>query len=138
MLKLISTLSLYLLIIFEIIFTVFCVKKLLSFEKYIDEIHVKMLEGAKRVLEINDEVQATIKKINKIIKAISNKKFHQIKRIIMTIADIVQIIVLLKTLNIKKGIKEIDFKVLRKLAVARVSSQIVKKLLDFAQNLCAI
>ena len=138
MLELISTLSLYLLIIFEIFFTVFCVKKILSFEKYIDEIHVKMLEGAKRVLEINDEVNKAIKKVNKIIKMISNKRFHQIKRIIMTTVDIVQIVILLKTLNIKKGIKEVDFKTLKKLALTGFSSGLIKKVLDFAQNLCAI
>ena len=138
MLEFITTLSIFLLIFVEIILTIFCVKKLQVFEAKVDEIHLKMLESSKKVLEINDEVQQTIKKLNKIIKIISNKRLHQVKRLIMITIDIVQVILLVKSLNLSKGAKTINFKLLKNIAYARVAQQILRKFLDFAQNLCAI
>lgn len=138
MLEFISTLSIFLLIFVEIILTVFCVKKLQFFEAKVDEIHLKMLEGAKKVLEVNDEIQKIIIKTNKIIKIILNKKLHQIKRMIMMIIDIIQVIMLIKSFNLAKGARKINFKLLKNLAYARVIQQVLRKFLDFAQNLCAI
>lgn len=138
MLDIISTFSICLLIIVEIILTVFCVKKICFLENCVDEIHLKMLEKAKEILELNDEINKILKKINKVIRIISNKKFHQIKRLIMMIIDIIQMIFLLKSLNLSKGLKSVDFKLLRKIAYLKVGQQIFKKVLDFAQNLCAI
>lgn len=138
MFEFISTLSIYLLIIVEIILTIFCVKKILLLEANVDRIHLNMLEKAREILELNDEIKKVLKKINKVIRIINNKKFHQIKRIIMMTIDVIQVIFLLKSLNLSKGIKTIDFKILRRLVYAKVGQQIFKKALDFAQNLCAI
>ena len=134
----IYTFSIILLIFVEIFTTVFCVKKLLKYETKVDETHVKMLEKAKEILEINDEIQKTIVKINKVIRILSNKKLHQIKNIIMMTLDIIQVVILIKSLNFSKGIKSINFKTLQKLAYAKIGHQVAKKVLDFAQNLCAI
>lgn len=138
MLEYISIFSIYMLIIFEIIFTLFCVKKIVQCEKRVDEFHLKMLEGAKKVLEINDEIRATLKKVNKVIKILTNKRLHQIKRIFMMTLDIIQAIILIRSLNLSKGLKSINYGVLRKLAYAKIIQQAFKKALDFAQNLCAI
>ena len=138
MLDFVSTLSIFLLIFVEIIFTVFCVKKIQLCEKYVDEIHLKMLEKAKKILEINDEISKTLKKINKVIRILNNKKLHQIKRFVMMSIDIVQTVILIKSLNIKKGTKIINYSVLKKIAFAKVIQQIIRKILDSAQNLCAI
>lgn len=138
MLEYISIFSIFMLIIFEIIFTLFCVKKIILCEKRVDEIHLKMLEGAKKVLEINDKIRATLKKVNKVIKILTNKRLHQIKRIFMMTLDIIQTIILLRSLNLSKGIKSINFGTLKKLAYAKIIQQTLKKALDFAQNLCAI
>ena len=138
MLEYISIFSIYMLIIFEIIFTLFCVKKIIQCEKRVDEIHLKMLEGAKKILEVNDEIRATLKKANKVIKILTNKRLHQIKHIFMITLDIIQTIILIRSLNLSKGLKSINYGVLRKLAYAKVLQQALKKALDFAQNLCAI
>ena len=68
----------------------------------------------------------------------TNKRFHQIRRIIMMTIDIIQVVILLKSLNLSKGLKSIDIRVLKKLAYAKIGQQALKKLLDFAQNLCAV
>ncbi len=127
-----------LLIFIEIIFTVFCVKKLCKFEIQVNEIHAKMLDGARKILEINDEIRNIIQKTNKIIKILANKRLHQIRRIIMYTIDIVQVIILIKSLNLQKGKKALNFKILKNLAYAKIIQQIIKKILDFTQNLCAI
>ena len=127
-----------LLIFIEIIFTVFCVKKLCALEIKVNEIHVKMLDGARKILEINDEIRNTIQKTNKIIKILANKRLHQIRRIIMYTIDIVQVIILVKSLNLTKGKKALNFSILKKLAYAKIIQQIIRKILDFSQNLCAI
>lgn len=138
MLDIISTLSIYLLIFVEIFLTIFCVKKLQNFEAQVDKIHINMLENAKKILEINDEIRKTLKKINKVMKIITNKRFHQIRRIIMITIDVIQLTILIKSLNLSKGLKSIDFKVLKNIAYAKIGQEVLKKIFDFAQNLCAI
>lgn len=138
MLDIISTLSIYLLIFVEIFLTIFCIKKLQNFEAQVDKIHISMLENAKKILEINDEIRKTLKKINKVMKIITNKRFYQIRRIIMITIDVIQITILIKSLNLSKGLKSIDFKVLKNIAYAKIGQEALKKIFDFAQNLCAI
>ena len=127
-----------LLIFFEIIFTVFCVKKLINYENIVNDWHIKMLETAKKVIEINDEIKSTLSKINRVIKIITNKKFHQTRKFLMLSLDIIQVIMFIKTLNLSKGVKSINFKLLKKLAATKISQEVLRKGLDFLQNLCAI
>jgi len=134
----ISTLAIFLLIFCEIFLTIFCIKKLKEIDAKVDQIHIKMLEGAKKAFEINDEIRKTIKKINKIVKLLANERLHQIKRIIMMIVDTIQIIILLRSLDLTKGAKKIDYNMLKKLAFVKIIQQALKKFLDFAHNLCAI
>lgn len=133
MLEFITTLSILLLIFIEIVLTIFCVKKLQAFEIKIDEINLKMLEGAKKVLEINDEIQKIIKKINKIIRILSNKKLHQAKRMIMMTIDVIQVIMLIKSFDLAKGKKKINFKLLKNVAYARITQQVLRKFLEIGR-----
>lgn len=126
------------LIILEIITAFFIVKGLIKLENKVNEIHITMLEKAKQILEINDEIKKVLSKINKVIRILTNKRLHQIKRIIMMSLDIIQMITLIRTFKVSKGLKHIDFDLLKKLAYARVTQQVLRKILDFAQNLCAI
>ena len=138
MLDIISILSIFLLIFVEIFLTIFCVKKIRVFQAKVEEIHVQMIDMATEILKINDEIRQTLKKINKVIRILMNKKFHQIRKILMMVLDVVQVIMLVKSLNLSKGLKSIDIGLLKKLAYAKVSQQVLRKILDFAQNLCAI
>lgn len=138
MLSLISTVSIFLLIIFEIIVTIICVKKLCVCVDIVDELHVKMLDGARKLLEINDEIRKTLKKINKVVKILTDKKLHQIKRMVLMTMDIVQIILLLKSLNLQKGVKSLNISLLKNVAYARIIQQVLKKILDGILNFCSI
>jgi hypothetical protein len=126
------------LIILEIIVAFFIVKGLIKLENKVNEIHITMLQKAKQILEINDEIKKVLSKINKVIRIINNKKLHQIKRIIMMSLDIIQMITLIKSLKLSKGLKSINYNLLKKLAYARIAQQALRKFLDFAHNLCAI
>lgn len=138
MLSLISTVSIFLLIIFEIIVTIICVKKLCVWVDIVDELHVKMFDGARKLLEINDEIRKTLKKINKVVKILTDKKLHQIKRMVLMTMDIVQIILLLKSLNLQKGVKSLNISLLKNVAYARIIQQVLKKILDGILNFCSI
>ena len=126
------------LIILEITATFFIVKGLIKIENKVNELHIAMLEKAKQILEINDEIRKVLSKINKVIRILTNKRLHQIKRIVMMSLDIIQMITLIRTFKVSKGLKHIDYNLLKKLAYARVTQQVLRKILDFAQNLCAI
>ena len=142
MLNFIFTLLIIFLIVFEIFATYFLVKYLVALEKKIDEFHLKLIETSQIILEINDEINKILKKINKVVKFIANKRIYQIKNIVLGVINIVQIVLLFKSLKIEKGadklIKKLDFKVLKKVAIINISQKIIKKFLDVAQNLCAI
>lgn len=138
MLDFITIVSIFLLIFFEIIFTLFCIKKIRQCEKKVDDFHLKMIENATRILEINDEIKKTLKKINKVIRILTNKKFHQIKRIIMMAIDIIQAIILIKSLNLSKGLKSVNYSNLKKLAYLKIVQKIIGKIINSIHNLCAI
>ena len=125
-----------LLIFFEIIFTVICVKKLVELENKVNDFHIKMLEYTKKILETIDEIKKIITKINKITKILTNKKLHQIKNLIMMTMDIIQLVILIKSLKLSKGLKSIDFKVIKNLMFAKATQEIIKKVLNGIQNLC--
>ncbi|MBQ9150314.1 hypothetical protein IJX73_05225 [bacterium] len=126
------------LIILEIVVAFFAIKGLIRLENKVNKIHITMLEKAKQILEINDEIRKVLSKINKVMRILTNKKLYQIKKIVMMSLDIIQLITLIKTFKLSKGLKSIDYNLLKKLAYARIGQQILKKALDFAQNLCAI
>lgn len=127
-----------LLIIFEIIFTVYFVKILIQLENKVNIFHAKMLEIATATLQTNDKIKNVLTKFNKIVRIITNKKFHQIKRIVLMTSDIIQTILLIKSLNLSKGLKSINLNLLKKVTFARIGQQIIKKFLNFLQNLCTI
>lgn len=126
------------LIICEIIFTVFCVKKFKQAQNFVELNHIKMLECAKNILEFNDQIRKTLKKTNKIIRVLTDKRLHQTRRIIMLTLDIIQLVILIKSLDLSKGLKSINYSNLKKIALTKITQQIIKRFLDFAQNLCAI
>ena len=124
--------------IFLIFITLPSVTFLIKLEARVNECHVKMLENARKMLEINDEVRRTIKKVNKVLRILSNKKLHQVKNSIMLLFDIIQIIMLIKSFNLSKNSKSINFKLLRYIAYAIIGQEIFRKTLNSVQNFCTI
>ena len=127
-----------LLCILLIFITLPSVQALIKLEVKVNELNATMLNKAREMLEINDQVHTTLKKVNKVLRILSDKRIHQIKSMVFMTMDIVQAVMLLRSLKVAKGKKKIDFPLLRKIAYARIAQEILRKLLSGLQNFCAI
>ena len=127
-----------LLCILLIFITLPSVQALIKLEVKVNELNATMLNKAREMLEINDQVQTTLKKVNKVLRILSDKRIHQIKNMVFMTVDIVQAVMLLRSLKVTKDKKKIDFPLLRKIAYARIAQEILRKLLSGLQNFCAI
>ena len=127
-----------LLCILLIFITLPSVQALIKLEVKVNELNATMLNKAREMLEINDQVQTTLKKVNKVLRILSDKRIHQIKSMVFMTMDIVQAVMLLRSLKATKDKKKIDFPLLRKIAYARIAQEILRKLLSGLQNFCAI
>ena len=117
------------LIFFEIILTTLCVIKITEAEKEVKKLHKKLILTFNLILEINEQIKTRISKINKVVSFITNKKLIKISQIIRTIIDIIQIILLLRSLNLSKGLKSINYKNIKKLILVETSRRILRKIL---------
>lgn len=117
------------LIILEICATIFAVYKLTALEAKIDEFHEQFLILAKEVLVINEKVQETIKKINKVLKFITNKKLFKIITVLKTIFNIIQLILFIRSFDFSKNKKILNYKNIKKLFLTEFVRRIVRKFL---------
>ncbi len=117
------------LIFFEIILTTLCVIKIINIEKKVKILHEKLILTFNMILAINKQIKTTITKINKVVSFITNKKLIKISQIIRTTIDIIQIILLVRTLNLSKGFKSINYKNIKKLLLIETSRRILRKIL---------
>lgn len=120
-----------LLIILEIFFTVFCVQKILICEKKVEELNEKVIAWGKIIIEFHQKLNSVIEKINKVVSIFTNKKFIQIKKIIQITIDIVQIIILFRSLDFSKGLKKaFNFKNAKKILLAQITRELARKVLS--------
>ena len=117
------------LIFFEIILTTLCVIKIINTEKKVKILHEKLILTFNMILAINKQIKTTITKINKVVSFITNKKLIKISQIIRTTIDIIQIILLVRSLNLSKGFKSINYKNIKKLLLVETSRRILRKIL---------
>ena len=99
-----------LLIFLEIILSAICVVQLIKIEKKVIAYNQNLTILGERVLEVNKIIRDTIKKINKVISIFSNRKFILIRKILRYTLNTIQIILFLKSLNLSKGLKSINYK----------------------------
>jgi len=112
----------------EIILTIICVQKFIELDKKILSYNDKLIEINSTILEINAKVKKVIAKIRKIINIITNKKIIQVLRIINLSIDIIQIVILIRSLDFSKGLKSINTKNLKKIALSHISKEFFKKI----------
>ncbi len=117
------------LIFFEIILTTLCIIKIIEIEEKVKMIHNKLILTFNMILTINKQIKSTITKINKVVSFITNKKLIKISQIIKITVDIVQIIILIRSLNLSKGLKSINYKNIKKLLLIETSRRILRKIL---------
>lgn len=123
-----------LLIILEVILSTIIVNKLIVFEKQVVALNNKLIASSKMILIINNKIKKTITTLNKFVSVITNKKFIQIQKIIRITINIIEIVVLLRSLNLSKGIKSINYKNIKKLLLAQVIRKMIRKSINYLAN----
>ena len=124
-----------LLIFLEIILSAICVVQLIKIEKKVIAYNQNLIILGERVLEVNKIIRDTIKKINKVISIFSNRKFILIRKILRYTLNTIQIILFLKSLNLSKGLKSINYKTIKKILYAEIARKILVKILDIIKDL---
>lgn len=117
------------LIFIEITLTTLCVVKLIEFEKKCIQINEKLILTGDIILAANEKIKAAITKINKVVSFITNKKLIKIGQILRITIDVIQIILLIRSLNLSKGFKSINYENIRKLLFVETSRRILRKIL---------
>jgi len=127
---------LFIILIFsEIALTYFAIIKILEFEKKITKLNEIVIEKGKLINAIHKQIQQIIKKVNFFVSILTNKRIWQIKKIITTAISIIEIIIVLKSFNMKKGVKS-NLKNIKKLLFTRLSKQIAKKIFNTLALVC--
>ena len=116
-------------IFFEIILTALCVVKLIEFEKKCIQINEKLILTGDIILAANEKIKTAITKINKVVSFITNKKLIKIGQILRITIDVIQIILLIRSLNLSKGFKSINYENIKKLLFVETSRRILRKIL---------
>ncbi len=117
-------------IFFEIILTVICVIKIIDYDKKCKELNEKLILNSEIIKAINEKIKTTITKINKFVSFVTNKKLIKIGQILRTTVDVIQIIILIRSFNLTKGAKSINFKNIKKLLLVETSRRIIRKLIQ--------
>ena len=120
--------------ILEICLTVFLVSKLIELEKYINNIHLKFILISTEILIINDKIREIIKKINKVLKFITNKKIYQTIGFLKIAFNTIQVILLIRSFNFKDG-KFLNYKNIKRFFLSEIIRKIIRKLILTTANL---
>ena len=127
-------LCLLILTIIEILLTVFAVNKLIELEKKVDEFHEKFILISTEILIINDKIKETVRKTNKVLRFITNKKFYQAISIAKLVFNTIQIILLIRSFDFAKG-KLFNYKNIKKLFVSEIIRRFLRKIILTTANL---
>ncbi len=119
---------LILLIILEIFLTIYCVRKLLEYNKKIVVLNNELKLYGDLFLRQLIQFRKSIKKINKVVFFITNEKFLRIKKIVSLVFEAIQIIILIRSFKYKKGLK-FNFENLKKLLFSQAFKTILDKII---------
>ena len=115
-------------IFLEVILTTVIINRVIKLEKKVEEINKKLIETGNVIVVAVKKVTNIVSKINKIASFVTNKKIWQIKRFIILTIDIVQFIVLIRSLDFSKGLKSINYKNLKKLLFAQALRGLIRNI----------
>lgn len=116
-------------IFLEVILTTVIINRVIKLEKKVEEINKKLIETGNVIVIAVKKVTNIVSKINKIASFVTNKKIWQIKRFIILTIDIIQFIILIRSLDFSKGLKSINYKNLKKLLFAQALRGLIRNIL---------
>ena len=115
-------------IFFEIVLTVIAIIAICKLEQKVKILNSELFLIQDIILKINSQLKPVITNTNKVVSIFTNKKFIQISKIIALTIDTIQIIILLRSLNLSRGVKALNFETLKKLFMAQITKTIIRKL----------
>ena len=116
------------LIVTEIVLTYITVVKLLEIEKKVVVYNEKLVYYGNIITSAHIKITDTIHKINSVVSVFTNKRFIQIKNIISVTIDIIQLVLLVKSLNFSKGVTY-NLRNIKKILFTQITREILKKLI---------
>jgi len=123
------------LIFLEIFVLYFSVTKIMQFNKKLIQLNEIVVEKGKIINDMHKKIQDIIKKINFVVSVLTNKKLILAKRIISTTISIIELLIILKSFNFKKGAMA-NLKNIRKLLLTGLSRQLFKKIFSIVSFVC--
>ncbi len=131
MLNLTSILIIFLVIFaifLEIILTVIAVLKITQLEKKVIQYNEKLAVTGKIIIETCIKVKETVRNVNKVVKIIVNKKTISAFKILRILINTIQIITLIRSLDLSRGLKSIKFKNIKRVVMTEFIRKFIRKL----------
>ena len=119
----------------EIFLTIQIVKFLKNAQKRVETCHEKFILVSTEILMINDKIKDTIKKTNKVLKFVTNKRFFQTVAVLKTVFNTVQIILLIRSLDFSKNKGLLNYKNVKKLLLSEIIRRFIRKVILNTANL---
>jgi len=116
-------------IFLEIILTSIIVLKIIELEKKIVVYNEELNILGESIIKISKNIKTVIVNLNKFVKILTNKKLIQTLRLVKMLMDTVQIIILLRSLNLSMGLKSINFKNIKKVMMTEVARRFIRRLI---------
>ncbi len=126
------------LIFLEIFVLYFIIQKLIEFDNKIKKLADIVEQKGKIINEMHLKIQKIIRKINAVVsflRKIQNSKIWKIMKVISIVISTIELILIIKSFNIKKGVK-FNLKNIKKLLLARLSKVIIKKFFNTVVLAC--
>ena len=113
----------------EICLTVFLVKLMFNAQKRVEAYHEKFILVATEFLIVNDKIKETIRKTNKVLKFVTNKRFYQTIAILKAVFNTIQVILFIKSFNFSKKNGLLNYKNIKKLIVSEAIRHFIRKII---------
>ena len=123
--------SLIILIIFEIVLTAFCVKKLINADTNVQKLSQNLSVAGSTILAIFYKTKDIVFKTNKFVSILTSKKLLRIHSILKYTLNIAEIYFLIRTLDFSKGSKKLTFKNIKKLLFTEAAKKLIFKAINF-------
>ena len=123
------------LIFLEIAFLYFAIVKITELNNKIIKLNEVVIQKGKLIIDMHKKMQNIIKKINFFVSIITNEKLWRIKRIISSLIGIIELIIVLRSFKLEKGVK-FNLKNIKKLLFTGLSKQLIKKVFNNLALVC--
>ncbi len=126
-----NCLSLIILIIVEVVLTIFVVLKLEKARNSIKKLNEQLNIFKETVLISFAKVKNIVTKTNKVVAFVTNEKIIKIHSVLKFLATALQIFIFVKTFDFSKGMKNLNFKNIKKILFSELAKKFAFKVINY-------